>query len=387
MQKHSTNRKTESGRRTPQAGTLRAPRSHGGFTVIELLVVIGLIVFLAAILVTTVGNFMGTTREKATQATLVLIGGVTEDRFKRYDSWAEREGRDVVQQIGRQWMQRFIGTRGSENEQFIIGHKILALQHFPQRFDELVGGDGAPGEQGTDDDGNGTTDDISEIGFPGTDDVPFLNFSEFVTDASQHSPETQSSELLYLVLTEGRSFGAQVSEIDFLNDNQLQDTDGDGLMEFVDGWGRPLRFYRWPTRLIRPNGPGSMDPAIGSNSLSAVQLLISDVPTEGANASQNTGRFFLTRDPGDPTGILDQRVLDANRGIGPSNFESQFHTPNTFHTFLLISAGSDGQLGLIEPHNGLSGRLGRPTDEALSSAGSSVLNDNITNRNFQPGRQ
>ena len=26
----------------------------------------------------------------------------------------------------------------------------------------------------------------------------------------------------------------------------LKDTDGDGLPEFVDAWGEPLRFYRWP---------------------------------------------------------------------------------------------------------------------------------------------
>src|SRR5262249_30854885 len=27
---------------------------------------------------------------------------------------------------------------------------------------------------------------------------------------------------------------------------EVKDTDGDGLMEFVDAWGEPLLFFRWP---------------------------------------------------------------------------------------------------------------------------------------------
>ena len=27
---------------------------------------------------------------------------------------------------------------------------------------------------------------------------------------------------------------------------EVQDTDGDGLPEFVDAWGQPLQFFRWP---------------------------------------------------------------------------------------------------------------------------------------------
>ena len=33
---------------------------------------------------------------------------------------------------------------------------------------------------------------------------------------------------------------------DDFTDREVQDTDGDGLPEFVDAWGQPLQFYRWP---------------------------------------------------------------------------------------------------------------------------------------------
>ena len=35
---------------------------------------------------------------------------------------------------------------------------------------------------------------------------------------------------------------------------EVADTDDDGLLEFVDAWGEPLRFYRWPTRMIDKAG-------------------------------------------------------------------------------------------------------------------------------------
>ena len=34
---------------------------------------------------------------------------------------------------------------------------------------------------------------------------------------------------------------------DEFTDKEVQDTDNDGLPEFVDAWGQPLQFFRWPT--------------------------------------------------------------------------------------------------------------------------------------------
>src|SRR5262249_17242527 len=39
--------------------------------------------------------------------------------------------------------------------------------------------------------------------------------------------------------------GSAFSRDDF-RDTEVKDTDGDGLMEFIDAWGEPLQFYRWP---------------------------------------------------------------------------------------------------------------------------------------------
>ncbi len=57
---------------------------------------------------------------------------------------------------------------------------------------------------------------------------------------------TARSEMLYAVLVEGGGpLGSVFNRDDFTN-REVQDTDGDGLPEFVDAWGQPLQFFRWP---------------------------------------------------------------------------------------------------------------------------------------------
>ncbi len=48
------------------------------------------------------------------------------------------------------------------------------------------------------------------------------------------------------MLVEGQGpLGSAFKREDF-TDREVRDTDGDGLPEFVDAWGEPLQFYRWP---------------------------------------------------------------------------------------------------------------------------------------------
>jgi prepilin-type N-terminal cleavage/methylation domain-containing protein len=35
--------------------------------------------------------------------------------------------------------------------------------------------------------------------------------------------------------------------LDRFQDSEIGDVDGDGFFEFIDGWGRPIKFLRWPT--------------------------------------------------------------------------------------------------------------------------------------------
>lgn len=53
----------------------------------------------------------------------------------------------------------------------------------------------------------------------------------------------QSAECLYLTIMFGTAEGEARG---LFKENDIGDTDGDGALEFLDGWGNPIRFIRWP---------------------------------------------------------------------------------------------------------------------------------------------
>lgn len=113
--------------------------------------------------------------------------------------------------------------------------------------------------------------------------------------ASAHDPQTESAECLYLILAD--KTGSTSSFIDELPSQFIRDTDNDGLLEIVDSWGKPIKFYRWAPDTFayfievtqqykgvgKPgdvNGDGVADTIVGSNSLDPNNLLYDlSVPT------------------------------------------------------------------------------------------------------------
>jgi prepilin-type N-terminal cleavage/methylation domain-containing protein len=103
-------------------------------------------------------------------------------------------------------------------------------------------GYGPKGYDGNDNDFDGLVDERDEGNLN-------LSAGEIATiDARllKHTHKTARSEMLYAILVEGGgTYGSSFDKDDFTA-REVQDTDGDGLMEFVDAWGEPLQFYRWP---------------------------------------------------------------------------------------------------------------------------------------------
>ena len=127
-----------------------------------------------------------------------------------------------------------------------------------------------PGFDGIDNNGDGLVDELTPVnsGMPevvvtGSPDRPFSAY--VAARLANHTHKTARSEALYAVLVEGLSpLGSSFSRDDFTA-REVQDTDGDGMPEFIDAWGEPLQFFRWPLyyggiapdyRVIAPNYPG-----------------------------------------------------------------------------------------------------------------------------------
>jgi prepilin-type N-terminal cleavage/methylation domain-containing protein len=199
----------------------------------------------------------------------------------------------------------------------------------------------------------GLVDDFLE-GVPGGNAQAFISALQ-----TTHKHSTARSEMLYAILVEGRGPLGSVFNRDDFTDREVQDTDGDGLPEFVDAWGQPLQFFRWPL------------------------LYHSDLQRGQAITNSGSGTWTLTTPYLSGFEQREQNPLDLNQqlmapawwstynsGNGAQAFASLFHrvtepypTPGGqlfwdrgttygarrafYSKFLIVSGGQDQQLGVF----------------------------------------
>lgn len=346
----------------------RAHRNRGGFTMVELLVVIGLILFLMTISIAALGGAIGIARQKATQATLLKIHGLMQQRIDAFNRAMEKTNRQqAIDKMKKDMFQNY-SVIPQDKVLDVMVRKHIFRSRFPQNFVETSGAPAPP------------------------TGVTYVSAS--------HQQITESSALLYWILTSSEVYGiAPVDQGEF-SSSEVRDTDGDGLNEFVDAWGRPLRFYRWPTHLFRPGTSSTTAGAIGATTVETTTFAPVDrtyaaVLWSGLPAAPTVAGELdpLSRDPDDPTGQL--RRFAGTSTTAMIVVQNLFSTPNTYHAFLVVSAGPDGILGLEEPYSSANpwlnvanstspalgvaqGRLGGLAD--YSAIELNPINDNLTNR-------
>ena len=446
-----------------------------GFTLLELLIVIGLIATLMTLSVVVMSGFLTTAEVEATSATIQKTFRLLEQRTDAFDRSFKGSRKQL--EISRI---RFLLARQelfgvSEESIEILAKKAAYRFEFPQRMVErtTIGEDiNSNGilDSGEDINSNGVLDGLDNVpngaAYPNlavgqTASVPGMPFSIYDKIAypialqqlikegnatptsdlvnarvtlnwSRHQTATESAELLYYTLVYSTSYGSAAVDSDRFTNAEVRDTDGDGLPEFVDAWEQPLRCYRWPTRLIDTHPPvpfqpvlsdpndatdviitvdtnndGVPDTTVGQRQVAALERQVASIMLKGlppASALLPNGalpRDLLLTDPDDPVGILYFELERLNGLNGTPLFsnefnETKYHTPDTFHSPLIVSAGKDGQLGLYEPNDSANfGNLAQYNDNLNGNATAreaadlalmqDVIADNVTNRNKRAG--
>ncbi len=339
----------------------------------------GLIAFLTAAIVVILPRVANTSKIAATRATIKKVDELLNDRMNGFKRWIQTQD-----QIAGGGIPSYVdsGTFSEAGNNLALAKVLATKKRFRENFCQTY----------------------SELPLTITSSNP---------QGPTHQLTTDSAECLYLILTKGALFDTEPPSATDLKGLEIADTDKDGLFEIVDGWGNPLRFYRWPTRLIRAavastsppplippqtvnsGGPGygiaiqpQYPPSAPVSGLSA-RLLISSVtiPASFANTFAAELSQPLAKDPDDPAGLIDAWSNGPqSSSANATAFEQNYHTPDTFYTPLIVSMGPDAQLGLFEPSepSGTTnfGRLCQPRTDLSSTdpAGVSALYDNITNR-------
>ncbi|MBI3462685.1 MAG: type II secretion system protein, partial [Planctomycetes bacterium] len=224
----------------------RPSRQASGFTLIELLAVISIIALLASL---TWGVWAGAVDAARAANTRALIAKLDRGLKDRLASFHQRP--ITVQSIDLRLADDGSGVLSAEvlARAQVIAKKRVMKEEFPQSWGPGVVGDFDP--VWVDFNLNGGGPEPGEYLLPSQVSAIAQGYRSRVAEQanqgllSNHDPATTSAECLYLILTQGPGSSA-VDPTDFPH-REVEDTDGDGLPEFIDGWGNPIRFYRWPT--------------------------------------------------------------------------------------------------------------------------------------------
>jgi prepilin-type N-terminal cleavage/methylation domain-containing protein len=241
-----------------------------------------------------------------------------------------------------------------------------------------------PGLDGVDNNGDGLVDELvspsgnnPEIVVTGTPSQPFSNY--VAARLAKHTHKTARAEVLYALLVDGLSpLGSAFTREDFTA-REVQDTDGDGMPEFVDAWGEPLQFFRWPIYYggPQPNGQilGTSDSQKGFIGYSAAvetrqqdpldpnQVLVSPGWwASAANPSTSLGAISFNPPNGNGTNQSSpgaiafmnyfHSLVDPNpAGLGQSptaiwDRGARFTRREYFTKFLILSGGPDHEPGV-----------------------------------------
>lgn len=216
--------------------------------------------------------------------------------------------------------------------------------------------------------------------------------------------EMTNAELLYLIVTNGDPESRTA-----FHGREIADTNGNGLMEFVDGWEQPIRFLRWaPSLLNTSRQPVLPETWIEDFKYSGQQNMSNPAYTEYL-AQYPTDVLERYPDPLNPLGSSLSDPAEACSTTDPYcpyyshlGTDEQQRTPwpdGWLLVPLVFSFGPDGEPGMANPtklcnnpfkaEEDLARNGGAETEESLllgktvlGEDGTDYTLDNITNHNF-----
>ncbi len=196
-------------------------RRRGGFTLIELLVVIAIIAVLVSL---TVGSVLAVLSSRNEHATGVTIQKVAAELSKRRSAVIAQANNETISSSALQ----LAGSDSDAQRRARVIHIYLRLQQeLPMTYAEIL--NPALGQK-----------------------APYVKALNGRTAANK--PETEPGACLYIILTQGGGLNADLEQS--LGAGFVKDTDGDGVKEITDTFGKALTFVRFPyaNTDLNPNG-------------------------------------------------------------------------------------------------------------------------------------
>ena len=211
---------------------------RSGFTLIELLIVIMVIAILAALSLSAAFSFIVNAREAATATTISKVNGLLQERIR---SFRQYDFSDAAIRLRDAWNTAHPAVPPTDPGDAVMTPELAEVllrkqrfkQAFPQSFTEADRARLFPG-----------------VVFTYTAGPPVAY--TLTTPVTGYDMKYECGIVLYAFLTKGETFGAPSAGDDAFTGSEIRvGPETNNLPCLVDAWGEPLRFYRWPTRLIR----------------------------------------------------------------------------------------------------------------------------------------
>lgn len=179
--------------------------SQFGFTLVELMVTLIIIAMLASLTLAGLASVRQRAKEDKTRSTIRKLHEIV---MPQYESFLDRR------------------VPGGNSLERLKNIRSLMTYEMPDGWEDVATG--------------------ADLSFCQTG--PALAYASMKSSASP-STSNGSSECLYLIVSRS---GHDPEAMEHFRGDEVGDTDGDNVLEFLDGWGKPIVFLRWAPGFLPP---------------------------------------------------------------------------------------------------------------------------------------
>ncbi len=327
-----------------------APR---GLTLIELLITISILTTLAAMFLGASNAAMESARSARTKTTINKIHTLLMERWGSYTT--RRVDVDTTAM-----------TAPPPTGQQMAGIRLSALRllmqlEIPDRWSDIIGGpvvDNMPVTITSAPTDRTLSGYAASIVYPSLAKSYLRRYSALNPSASSATIEdNQGAECLYMIIMLATGDGEART---LFSRQDIGDTDGDGALEFLDGWGRPIHFLRWPAGFVNDSDLMSGDASADHDPFDFFRRDVEpDSPVDSppwlrdANPAFRLVPLVYSGGPdGDPDLFTAKQMLidDPFRSYDTGDIDARIGTPMSFPT---VDPEDDGDNWHDNIHNHL----------------------------------
>jgi prepilin-type N-terminal cleavage/methylation domain-containing protein len=260
----------------PQSAIRQPPRQRRAFTVMELLIVIMIIGLLVGL---SIAAYVGAAEQARASRTRAIVNKLDQLITAKYDSYLTRRLPIRTTGLSPQIAGAYRLNGLHELMRMELPDRVIDVTTAPQDIDP----------RGT------VTYTLTQ---------PALHRAYQRKVNASWTASFQGSECLYLIVSTMQD--GDKNAIDFFSPDELGDTDGDGMIEILDGWGNPIEFLRWAPGYSENAGPDGQWGVSGSDDDG--NGTADDLPEAGYPTSDDvvppTLQSRKERDPYDPLRLV-----------------------------------------------------------------------------------